>query len=137
MTGQGTILLVAGALALSACSRSISQPTVDTNGITEVDVTSSTALPPPSGQQQRKLTGASDIARFKQAITAHSITVVPDSSNSTSGCTGGVDYTITIIRGGSGSQPGLDAYECGGAISGNIAGSDVPGFLTDMDNLLG
>ena len=105
--------------------------------MTEVDVSSTQALPPPYSPKQVKFTDASDIAQIKHAITTHSISIVADSSDSTSGCSGGIEYTITIIRGASGSQTSLDAYRCGGAISGNVAGNDLPGFLTDIDNLLG
>jgi hypothetical protein len=107
---------------------------VDTSGVTQVQMSSYQALPPPSGSAQAVLTSAGSLATFRKAMASDGIGL-STTSTSSNGCTGGIEYTIVLIRSGGKASTKLDAYDCGGQITGNITGN-VSGFLDYANTLL-
>jgi hypothetical protein len=149
MGRRGFLLLLSfsAAALITACGTTSSSFTTssslttsssfDTSNLTEVQLSSSQALPPPYGSAHAVLTSAGSLAGFQQSLVSHHIGVTTNPSDITSndGCTGGVEYTIVLNRGGGNPATTLDAYDCGGRITGNMTG-DVSGFLAYVGTLL-
>jgi len=113
------------ALLLSGCGTA----TVDTTGLTEVQISSSQALPPPYGQHQTTLTSAASLAQFARLVSDNHIGV-GSTSGSSGACTGGIQYTIVVMaRSGT---TNLSAYDCANQISGNMSGN-VSGFISGLE----
>ena len=87
------ILVAASALLVTACGGS----TVDTAGLTRVQISSYQSLPPPYGSRQATLTSPSSLTAFQQAIAQDRIGMSGSSTVST-GCTGGIQYTVMHHR---------------------------------------
>jgi hypothetical protein len=105
-----------------------------TSDLTRVQMSSYQALPPPYGSAQGVLTSSAALAGFRKAVASDHIGLTtPATSNS--GCTGGVQYTVVLEMSGGKPTTTLNAYNCGGQITGNITG-DVPGFLAYVSTLL-
>jgi predicted small secreted protein len=123
------ILVAASALLVTACGGS----TVDTAGLTRVQISSYQSLPPPYGSRQATLTSPSSLTAFQQAIAQDRIGMSGSSTVST-GCTGGIQYTVIMDRGGAASTT-LSEYSCAEQLTGNMTG-DVAAFLTYLDGQL-
>ncbi len=119
-------LLIPLCLGAAALSAGCSTP-VDTSGLTRVEMSSAQALPPPYGSAQAVLTSASSLAAFRKALTSDGIGL-SGTTTSSAGCTGGIRYSVVLIRSGGRASTTLDAYDCGGQITGNMAGN-VSAFL--------
>jgi len=104
--------------------------TLDTTGLTEVQIVESRPLPPPYDTAQAILDSPADLASFAQLAQQHHIEVSVITQQLQPGCTGGAEYTITVER-ADGSQTVLTLDECGGQSAGNIAG-DATGFIEDL-----
>jgi hypothetical protein len=124
--------LVAAAL-VAGCGSS-GGGSVDTSNLTQVQLSSSQALPPPYGQYQTTLTSAASLATFQQEMASNKIGESSGTANG-GGCAGGIQYTIVLVRSGQSSTT-LSAYDCGGQITGNMTG-DVAGFIAYIATLLG
>jgi hypothetical protein len=107
---------------------------VDTSNLTQVQMSSSQALPPPYGSAQAVLTSATSLATFRKAILSAGIGL-SGTTTSSGGCAGGIQYTIVLVRSGGKGSTTLNAYDCGGQITGNMAGN-VSGFLDYVRPLL-
>ena len=143
-------------LALTACgaasgpSPTASIPTPDgpagtlTGPIDLVSVTTQQgSLPPPEGQATvHAFTSPAQIEWFHNSVVRNNITqlAAPTTSN---GCVGGTTIKIQILYPIAESSPGvatsnvipsatLNAYQCGGTITGNIGGN-VSQFLADLN----
>jgi hypothetical protein len=107
---------------------------LDTSDLTRVQMSSYQALPPPYGSAQGVLTSYAALAGFRKVVASDHIGLTtPATSNS--GCTGGVQYTVVLEMSGGKPTTTLNAYNCGGQITGNITG-DVPGFIAYVSTLL-
>jgi hypothetical protein len=80
------------------------------------------------------LTSAASLASFNRSLVANDIGVAATATTN-GGCTGGIQYTIVIDRGGGKPATTLSAYDCTGQMTGNITG-DVSGFLSYIGSLL-
>ena len=127
------IAVLAACGATSTSSSPATQTPLATNGLTEVDLSSTRPLPPPYTPKHRALTSTADIELFQQMVAAHAITLSSSSSGVTAGCTGGTEYTITMVRA---AGPPSTLGQCADRISANISGTDLSGFLAEIDQLL-
>ena len=107
---------------------------VDTSNLTQVQMSSSQALPPPYGSAQAVLTSATSLATFRKAMSSDGIGL-SGTTTSSDGCAGGTEYTIVLVRSGGKGSTTLNAYDCGGQITGNMTGN-VAGFLDYVSPLL-
>jgi hypothetical protein len=107
---------------------------VDTSNLTQVQMSSSQALPPPYGSAQAVLTSATSLATFRKAMSSNGIGLSGTTTTS-DGCAGGTQYTIVLVRSGGKGSRTLNAYACGGQITGNMDGN-VSGFLDYVRPLL-
>ena len=107
---------------------------VDTSNLTQVQMSSSQALPPPYGSAQAVLTSATSLATFRKAMSSDGIGL-SGTATSSDGCAGGTEYTIVLVRSGGKGSTTLNAYDCGGQITGNMTGN-VAGFLDYVRPLL-
>jgi hypothetical protein len=122
-------LCLVAAATIAACGSP-----VDTSNLTQVQMSSSQALPPPYGSAQAVLTSATSLATFRKAISSNGISLSATTTSS-DGCAGGTQYTIVLVRSGGKGSTTLNAYACGGQITGNMAGN-VSGFLDYVRPLL-
>lgn len=93
---------------------------VATGGLTRVSVSSYQALPPPYTPGHVVLVSAASIGAFEHALRSDHIGTTSRATSS-GGCTGGTQYTVVITY-KSGRRTTLDAYSCGGSITGNMTG---------------
>lgn len=106
---------------------------VPSAGLIEVSVKSFQALAPPYKPPRIVLKGTKQLRSFDQALrTDHigvraQVTTLP-------GCAGGTQYTAVLTY-QSGRRTTLDAYQCGGTISGNVTGH-VAAFLHYLGSVL-
>lgn len=107
---------------------------IGTGDLIQVQLSSYQALPPPYGSAEAVLTSAASLATFEKAVAADGIGL-NSSSTTSAGCAGGIEYTIVLLRSGGKPSTKLDAYDCGGTVTGNITGN-VSGFLDYVSTLL-
>lgn len=79
------------------------------------------ALPPPYEPRHAVLKSAASLGTFEHTLRADHIgtTSHPTSAN---GCTGGIEYSV-VMTFNNGRRTSLDAYNCGGSITGNMTGN--------------
>jgi hypothetical protein len=124
-----TISLLAAALPMASPAGAA---TVPATGVTLVQVTSHQALPPPYKPGDVFLKTEASLAEFAGTLRAdHVGTHLPPTSSG--GCTGGTRYTVEVSY-KTGHKVFLDAYECGGSVTGNMTG-DVKAFVKYLSNL--
>ncbi|MGA3184816.1 MAG: hypothetical protein ABSE52_09500 [Candidatus Dormibacteria bacterium] len=126
-------LLWLGAAALLAACGGAGTPLV-TSDVSRVQVNSYQALPPPYGSAQAVLTSAASLATFRKAVASDGIGL-SGTTTSSDGCAGGIEYTVVLVRSGGKGSTTLDAYDCGGQITGNMTGN-VSGFVAYVSTLL-
>jgi hypothetical protein len=130
--GSSLSVALAAAALVAACGANTSA--LDTTGLTKVEISSFQALPPPLGTRQAVLISPASVTAFRQSIASHHIGMTAQVTGS-DGCTGGIEYTIVLHRSGGEPSTTLNAYACGGQITGDLSG-DVSGFLSYVDSLL-
>jgi hypothetical protein len=80
------------------------------------------------------LTSAASLATFRKAVASDGIGL-SGTTTSSDGCAGGIEYTVVLVRSGGKGSTTLDAYDCGGQITGNMTGN-VSGFVAYVSTLL-
>ncbi len=104
--------------------------TLTTKGLVRVRVSSFQALPPPYEPRHAVLKSAVSLGTFVRTLRADHIgtTSHPTSAN---GCSGGIEYTVVMTY-NNGRRTSLDAYNCGGSITGKMTGNveNFEGFLS-------
>jgi len=100
---------------------------LDTSGITGVQITVFQSIPPPDTIRVSLETGAS-ITAFDQLVQDHGIGVVGTSDDLVPGCAGGVMTTILLTRDRQ-APTTLEYYSCGGTTGSNLTG-DASGFIS-------
>lgn len=121
----GTMLMATGAAAATA--------KLSTNGLTRVSVSSFQALPPPYKPGHAVLRSAGSLRTFERALQADHITVTSHPTTA-DGCAGGIQYTAVMTY-KDGRHITLDAYDCGGTITGNMSGN-VRKFVDYLSGLV-
>lgn len=107
--------------------------TLTTSTITRVSVTSSQALPPPYKPGHAVLKSAASLSAFDHAVAADHIGIASRATSS-GGCAGGTEYTVVVTYKTS-RHTTLDAYDCGGGITGNMTGN-VKAFVGYLASVL-
>jgi hypothetical protein len=112
-------------LVLAACGGSSSS---EWTGLRSVRVTvAQPGLPPPYGlPKTTSFTTSGELARVTSQLNSHHI-VQASSSSSSTGCAGGFQIQIVIVRTNAGTAK-LSAYRCANQTSGTVSG-DLVGFL--------
>ena len=119
----GTMLHATGAAAAG----------LSTSGLTRVSVASFQALPPPYKPGHAVLRSAASLRSFERVLQADHVVVTSHAANA-GGCSGGIQYTVVMTY-NSGRHMTLDAYDCGGTITGNLSGN-VKQFVKYLSGLL-
>jgi hypothetical protein len=106
--------------------------TLGTNGLARVSVTSYQALPPPYRPAHTVLSSAASLRSFAHALHVDHIGTTSRPTSS-SACSGGIQYTV-VMSYRSGRRTSLDAYSCGGTVTGNMTGN-VARFVTYLASI--
>ena len=104
-----------------------------TKGLTRVTVTSEQALPPPYHPGHAVLKSDASVDAFEHVLKADRIGVRSHPTSS-AGCAGGTQYTVVLTY-QAGRRTSLDAYQCGGSITGDIMGN-VGAFVKYLASLI-
>jgi hypothetical protein len=107
--------------------------TLSTDGLVRVSVSSYQALPPPYKPGHVTLKSAASLRNFEDNLRADHIGT-SSHPTTTSGCTGGIQYTVAMTY-NKGRRTTLDAYDCGGSITGNMTGN-VKKFVSYLSGLI-
>jgi len=131
LAAAAAVLVIAAAVTVLVI-RLAGGSTIDTSGVTEVQITVFQSIPPPDTIEVT-LQSDSSVAAFDALLQSHGIGVNGSSTeNLLPGCTGGVETTIVLTRSGGGSTT-LSDYACGGSSGSNLNG-DVSGFISAVDS---
>ena len=106
---------------------------ITTSGLTRVTVSSYQALPPPYKPGHLVLKSSASLRSFENNLRADHIGTSSHPTTST-GCTGGTQYTVVLTYAG-GRHASLDAYDCGGSVTGNVTGN-VKRFVSYLSVLM-
>lgn len=119
--GSALVSATLFAAGMMLAAPSAGAATLTTNGLTRVSASSFQALPPPYEPRHTVLKSAASLGTFEQTLRNDHIGITshPTTAN---GCTGGIDYTVVMTY-NNGRRTSLDAYNCGGSITGNLTGN--------------
>jgi hypothetical protein len=113
-------------------ARGAGAATLSTNGLTRVSISSYQALPPPYKPGYAVLKSTASLRSFEHALQADHVGITSHPTNG-NGCSGGIQYSVVMTY-SKGRRTALDAYDCGGSITGNVTGN-VKKFVNYLSGL--